>query len=127
MMIESLGQVMVYVNDIDGAAKFWKEQVGFEWVERQENMGMVSYLVAPKKDSQVQIVLQDKAKVAELSPELDLATPSFLMETSDLDGTYQYMLDMGVLVMPIVDLGFMRVFNFSDLEENYFAIREVKK
>lgn len=51
IMIESLGQVMVYVNDIDSAAKFWKEQVGFEWVERQENMGMVSYLVAPKKDS----------------------------------------------------------------------------
>lgn len=125
-MIESLGQVMVYVKDIDAAAKFWKEQVGFELVERQENMGMVSYLVAPKKDSQVKIVLQDKAKVAELSPELDLGTPSFLMESSNLEETYQYMLDMGVLVMPIVDLGFMRVFNFSDLEENYFAIREVK-
>ncbi|MHB9782803.1 VOC family protein [Streptococcus sp. 10F2] len=125
-MIESLGQVMVYVKDIDAAAKFWKEQVGFELVERQENMGMVSYLVAPKKDSQVKIVLQDKVKVAELSPELDLGTPSFLMESSNLEETYQYMLDMGVLVMPIVDLGFMRVFNFSDLEENYFAIREVK-
>ncbi|MBF0805767.1 MULTISPECIES: VOC family protein [unclassified Streptococcus] len=125
-MIESLGQVMVYVKDIDAAAKFWKEQVGFELVERQENMGMVSYLVAPKKDSQVKIVLQDKAKVAELSPELDLGTPSFLMESTNLEETYQYMLDMGVLVMPIVDLGFMRVFNFSDLEENYFAIREVK-
>ena len=96
-------------------------------VERQENLGLVSYLVAPKKDSQVQIVLQDKAQVAELSPELDLGTPSFLMESADLDATYQFMLDRGVLVMPIVDLGLMRVFNFSDLEENYFAIREVKK
>ena len=126
-MIDSLGQVMVYVNDLDASAKFWKEQVGFEWVERQENMGMVSYFVAPKKDSQVVMVLQDKAQVAELSPELDLGTPSFLMESSDLDETYQYMLDMGVLVLPIVDLGIMRVFNFSDLEENYFAVREVKR
>lgn len=126
-MIDSLGQVVVYVNDIEKAAKFWKDQVGFELVERQENLGLVSYLVAPKKDSQVQIVLQDKAQVAELSPELDLGTPSFLMESADLDATYQFMLDRGVLVMPIVDLGLMRVFNFSDLEENYFAIREVKK
>ncbi|MBF0699945.1 VOC family protein [Streptococcus danieliae] len=126
-MIDSLGQVVVYVNDIEQAAKFWKDQVGFELVERQENLGLVSYLVAPKKDSQVQIVLQDKAQVAELSPELDLGTPSFLMESADLDATYQFMLDRGVLVMPIVDLGLMRVFNFSDLEENYFAIREVKK
>lgn len=126
-MIDSLGQVVVYVNDIEKAAKFWKDQVGFELVERQENLGLVSYLVAPKKDSQVQIVLQDKAQIAELSPELDLGTPSFLMESADLDATYQFMLDRGVLVMPIVDLGLMRVFNFSDLEENYFAIREVKK
>lgn len=126
-MIDSLGQVVVYVNDIEQAAKFWKDQVGFELVERQENLGLVSYLVAPKKDSQVQIVLQDKAQVAELSPELDLGTPSLLMESADLDATYQFMLDRGVLVMPIVDLGLMRVFNFSDLEENYFAIREVKK
>ena len=126
-MIDSLGQVVVYVNDIEQAAKFWKDQVGFELVERQENLGLVSYLVAPKNDSQVQIVLQDKAQVAELSPELDLGTPSFLMESADLDATYQFMLDRGVLVMPIVDLGLMRVFNFSDLEENYFAIREVKK
>lgn len=126
-MIDSLGQVVVYVNDIEQAAKFWKDQVGFELVERQENLGLVSYLVAPKKDSQVQIVLQEKAQVAELSPELDLGTPSFLMESADLDATYQFMLDRGVLVMPIVDLGLMRVFNFSDLEENYFAIREVKK
>ncbi|WP_303978207.1 VOC family protein [Streptococcus danieliae] len=126
-MIDSLGQVMVYVKDIEKAAKFWKDQVGFELVERQENMRLVSYLVAPKKKSQVQIVLQDKAKVAELSPELDLGIPSFLMESSDLDATYQFMLDRGVLVMPIVDLDLMRVFNFLDLEENYFAIREVKK
>lgn len=126
-MIDSLGQVVVYVNDIEKAAKFWKDQVGFELVERQENLGLVSYLVAPKNDSQVQIVLQDKAQIAELSPELDLGTPSFLMESADLDATYQFMLDRGVLVMPIVDLGLMRVFNFSDLEENYFAIREVKK
>ncbi|NYS33026.1 glyoxalase [Streptococcus danieliae] len=44
-----------------------------------------------------------------------------------MDATYPFMLDRGVLVMSIVDLDLMRVFNFSDLEENYFAIREVKK
>ncbi|MCD0060439.1 VOC family protein, partial [Streptococcus agalactiae] len=27
---------------------------------------------------------------------------------------------------PIVDMGSMRVFNFSDNDNNYFAIREVK-
>ncbi|MVX58833.1 hypothetical protein E5983_04120 [Streptococcus danieliae] len=80
-----------------------------------------------KKDGQLKSVFQDQVKVAELNPELDLGRPSFLMEYSDLDATYPFMLDRGILVMPIVDLDLMRVFNFSDLEENYFAIREVKK
>lgn len=96
-------------------------------VECQESRGIVSDLWILKKDGQLKSVFQDQVKVAELSPELDLGIPSFLMESSDLDATYPFMLDRGVLVMPIVDLDLMRVFNFSDLEENYFAIREVKK
>lgn len=62
-----------------------------------------------------------------MNPELDLGMLSFLMESADLDAPYPFMRDRGVLAIPIVDLGLMRVFNFSDLEENYFAIREVKK
>ncbi len=34
-MIQSIGQVMLYVNDIEASAQFWKEKMGFERVEKQ--------------------------------------------------------------------------------------------
>ncbi len=34
-MITSIGQVMLYVNDVEAAAHFWKEKAGFERVEKQ--------------------------------------------------------------------------------------------
>lgn len=77
-------------------------------------------------DSEVSFVLHDKAIIAQMSPELDLAIPSILFETTDIDSTYQELTANEVMTNPIVDMGSMRVFNFSDNDNNYFAIREVK-
>lgn len=77
-------------------------------------------------DSEVSFVLHDKAIIVQMSPELDLATPSILFETTDIDSTYQELTANEVMTNPIVDMGSMRVFNFSDNDNNYFAIREVK-
>ena len=33
-MVQSLGQVMLYVRDLDANAAFWREQAGFERVEK---------------------------------------------------------------------------------------------
>lgn len=124
-MIESLGQVMVYVADIEAAAAFWKDQAGFERVERQEQGPQVSYIVAPKLESEVAFVLHDKAEVAKMNPDMNLGTPSILMATSRLEETYEHFLANGITANPIMDLGFMKVFNFCDNEGNYFAVREV--
>lgn len=124
-MIASLGQVMLYVNDVEASAIFWKEKVGFERVERQEQGPQVSYIIAPKADSEVQFVLHDKAEVAAMNPEMNLGTPSILMTSLDVEKTYQDFVSRGVKANPVMDLGFMKVFNFSDEEGNYFAVREV--
>lgn len=124
-MIASLGQVMLYVNDVEASAIFWKEKVGFERVERQEQGPQVSYIIAPKADSEVQFVLHDKAEVAAMNPEMNLGTPSILMTSLDVEKTYQDFVSRGVKANPVMYLGFMKVFNFSDEEGNYFAVREV--
>lgn len=52
-MITSIGQVMLYVNDVEAAAHFWKEKAGFERVEKQVQGGcptQVSYIIALKAD-----------------------------------------------------------------------------
>ena len=117
-MISSIGQVMLYVSNVEASADFWKNKVGFERVEKQTQGDYVTYIVAPKLDSEVSFVLHDKA--------IDLATPSILFETTDIDSTYQELTANEVMTNPIVDMGSMRVFNFSDNDNNYFAIREVK-
>lgn len=125
-MIESIGQVMLYVNDVEAAAVFWKEKLGFERVEKQVQGPQVSYVLAPKTDSEVQLVLHDKAEVAKMNLEMNLDTPSILMTSKDVEATYQAYIANGVTANPVMDLGFMKVFNFCDNEGNYFAVREVK-
>ncbi|WP_201339927.1 VOC family protein [Streptococcus suis] len=125
-MIQSIGQVMLYVNDIEASAQFWKEKMGFERVEKQVQGPQTSYIIAPKSDSEVQFVLHDKAEVAEMEPELNLATPSILMTSVDVAKTYEELVERGVTTNPVMDLGFMKVISFADNDGNYYAIREVK-
>lgn len=124
-MIESIGQVMLYVNDVSQAVTFWQEQVGFKRVVAlpQQNG---AYLISPKLDSEVSFVLHDKQKVAQLDPTAVLATPAILFSTKDLAKTWQKLKDTGVKVSPITQMGPLKVFNFCDLEENYFAVQEIQ-
>ncbi|MCW6660698.1 VOC family protein [Aerococcaceae bacterium NML201209] len=125
-MVKSLGQVMLYVRDLDANAKFWKEQAGFQKVEKVTTPdGDYIYVVAPLVMSEVQLVLQDKSKVEMLHPELHLGTPSIMMQTDNLEHVYNYFVERGVHANPIMEYGELRFFNFSDNEGNYFAIQEV--
>ncbi|MBF0713575.1 VOC family protein [Gemella sp. GH3] len=125
-MIKDLGQVMLYVKDQDKAADFWKNKVGFEKVVRVDNiMGGYSYEVAPKLNGATEFVLHDIEQVRKMSPEINLGTPSILMATDNIEETYNKLLANGVNVNEIVSFGDIKVFNFSDDEGNYFAVREV--
>lgn len=126
-MIQSLGQVMLYVENVEESAQFWQQKMGFEFVQKQEQGGQISYIIAPQNQSDVQFVLHNKAFVKQMNPEMNLGTPSILMSTQNIEQTHQQLEANGVAVNPIADLGFMKVFNFSDNEGNYFAVREVKK
>lgn len=123
-MIQSIGQVMLYVNDIEQSAVFWREKIGFERIEKQQQGEQVSYIIAPKLNSEVQFVLHDKAEVAQMNPGMNLETPSILFESHDVEATYQQLLAEGVTANPVIDMGFLKVFNFCDNEGNYFAVRE---
>ena len=62
-----------------------------------------------------------------MNPGMNLETPSILMESADVEATYQAFVTNSIKANPVMDLGFMKVFNFCDEEENYFAVREVIK
>lgn len=126
-MVKSLGQVMLYVRDLDANAKFWKEQAGFEKVEKIDAPdGSYVYVVSPLENSEVQLVLQDKNKMEEMHPELNLGTPSIMMQTDDLERVHAHFTEHGIKANPIMEFAGIKFFNFPDNENNYFAIQEVK-
>lgn len=88
--------------------------------------GEFIYVVAPLATAEVQLVLQDKTKMEKYHPELHLGTPSIMMQSEDLDKTYEHFIENGIKANPIMEMAGMRFFNFPDNEDNYFAIKEVK-
>nr|WP_263325283.1 VOC family protein [Neobacillus sp. Marseille-Q6967] len=126
-MINILGQVMLYVNNQEESLKFWTEKAGFSLISENDNgQGMKWFEVAPSKDAQTSIVLHNKELVAKFSPGVNLETPSLMFFTKDLDQLYKDFTDKDITVGEIVSMPGVRVFNFADNEENYFAVSEKK-
>ncbi|MDI4643736.1 VOC family protein [Cohnella hashimotonis] len=126
-MINRVGQIMVYVDDLDKARNFWTEKAGFRVANEENNgEGMRWIEIAPADGAETNIVLHDRAFVAKMSPELNLGTPSLMFFTSELDKLYADYKSKEVKVGDLVELPFGRVFNFADDEDNYFAVMEKK-
>ncbi|WP_210367016.1 VOC family protein [Bacillus sp. REN3] len=125
-MISKVGQIMLYVENQDGAVKFWTEKLGFSVISEGENGEMKWIEVAPAKDSATSIVLHNKEIVARMSPGLNLDTPSLMFFTENLDHLHKELTDKDITVGEIVEMPSGRVFNFADEEENYFAVMEKK-
>ncbi|MCA0984391.1 VOC family protein [Halobacillus yeomjeoni] len=125
-MFTQLGQVMLYVDNQDESVRFWTEKLGFVVVD-EANDGMRWIEIAPSKEAETTIVLHDKKKVAEMSPELNLDTPSLMFFTEDLNQLHEELKSKNVKVGKIVQMPIGKVFNFSDDEEHYFAVMEGSK
>jgi Lactoylglutathione lyase and related lyases len=125
-MIQKLGQVMLYVNNQDQSRDFWTEKLGFRVVAEEDNgQGMRWIEIAPQ-GADTTIVLQNKAFVAQMHPELNLGTPSLMFYTDNAEQLHQDLKNKSVKVGEIVELPSGKVFNFADDEENYFAVMERK-
>ncbi|MGG3195007.1 VOC family protein [Priestia aryabhattai] len=124
-MIKKVGQIMVYVNDQDQAVKFWTEKMGFQVMSEQNNeQGMKWIELAPVTGAETTIILHNKQLIAKMQPELNVGTPSLLFFTENVDELYRDLTAKGVTVGEIVSMPSGRVFNFSDSEDNYFAVME---
>lgn len=122
-MISQLGQVMLYVEDQEQSKKFWTEKLGFTVVSDLDN-GMRIITIAPNDPAQTSIVIHDKKKISELSPEMNLTTPSLMFYAQNLEELYKDFQAKGITVGEFMKMPFGKVFNFADEEENYFAVME---
>ncbi|HHH7067524.1 TPA: VOC family protein [Listeria monocytogenes] len=124
-MVEKIGQVMLYVENQAAVRDFWVEKLDFVVVSEEVVNGEIQWIeIAPTKGVETTFVLQNKKKVAEMNPEMNLGTPSILLFGNNVAELYEEYKDKGITVADLVDLPMGRVFNFSDNEGNYFAICE---
>ncbi|EHC1582819.1 VOC family protein [Listeria monocytogenes] len=124
-MIEKIGQVMLYVENQAAVRDFWIEKLDFVVVSEEVVNGEIQWIeIAPTKGVETTFVLQNKKKVAEMNPEMNLGTPSILLFGNNLAELYEEYKNKGITVGDLVDLPMGQVFNFSDNEGNYFAICE---
>ena len=125
-MIESSVQIMLYVKDTKKAKDFWCDKMGFVLVDSFNDIGDVSYVVSPSIYSDVRFVIHNKEIIEKLSPEISTNCPSILLNTSNLEQTFEILRNKNVNINPIQDVGKFFVCNFSDEEGNYFAIKQDK-
>lgn len=122
LLINIVGQIMLYVNNQDEALKFWTEKVGFSVIADDSEHGMRWIEIAPTKDTETSIILHNKELVAKMSPELDLGTPSLMFFSDKFEQLHSDLINKNVTVGEIMDMPSGRVFNFADSENNYFAV-----
>ncbi|CAC97212.1 VOC family protein [Listeria innocua] len=124
-MIEKIGQVMLYVEDQAAVRDFWVEKLDFVVVSEEVVNGEIQWVeIAPSKGVETTFVLQNKKKVAEMNPDMNLGTPSILLFGTNISELYEEYKNKGITVGDLVDLPIGRVFNFADNEGNYVAICE---
>ncbi|TWT16129.1 VOC family protein [Planomicrobium sp. CPCC 101079] len=123
-MISKLGQVMLYVNNQEEAVEFWTDKLGFTVLADETAHGLRWIEVAPSAGAGTSIILHNKEAVAEMSPGLNLETPSLMFFTEDIEQLHQDLSSKNITVGEIVDMPTGKVFNFADGEENYFAVSE---
>jgi len=125
-MIQKLGQIMLYVNNQDQSKAFWTEKLGFKVKAEEDNGEGMRWIEIAPPGADTTIVLQNKAFVAKMHPELNLSTPSLMFYTDNAEQLYNDLKGKNVKVGDLVEIPGGKVFNFADEEENYFAVMERK-
>lgn len=127
-MITEFGDVMVYVDDPRAMADFWVRQLDFTELGTEEHEGrVIAVEISHDSESDAAITLFDRAIVAQMSPELDLGTPSILFKTPDVEAMRERLAAGGVTVGDVVTMGGRTTFNFADPEGHWFAVQETKR
>jgi lactoylglutathione lyase len=106
-------------------ARFWTEHLGFREVGRQDYGETFAIELADGSGTTTKLVVQDKVAVAAREPQMNLGTPSMLLQGTDLPNLHARLKAAGGFVGDLVTFpGGKQVFNFADPEGNYFAIIE---
>lgn len=123
--MEKLNQVMLYVDDQTKAVEFWVDTMGFVVISEEELAeGFKAIEVAPNTSVETSLSIIEKEFMNQYSPEVNLGTPSLMFKEKDFDALYEKLKEKGLTGHEIIEMSGVRVFNFQDGQENYFAVSD---
>ena len=114
--------IMLYVEDVEANADFWKQYLAFKEVDRFDFGDSISVVLAVNPACNLQLF--DIDFIRKNSPEVASNKPSLLFDISDFDGLYARFKENNETVGGIIEMGGARTFNFPDRDGNYYAVRE---
>jgi len=123
--MDKLKQVMIYVDDLDSAVKFWTETLEFVMVQEMElpeNYKAVE--IAPNVNVETSLTLFVKGFINKYSPEVTLGAPSLMFKETNFNALYEKLRALNLTGHDIVDMNGVHVFKFQDGQGNYFAVSE---
>lgn len=125
-MINKIGKITVYVQDQEQAKDFWVNKLGFE-VKFEQPMGPeFTWLeVGPSDDEATRLVLYSKAAMEQQDP-TKISHPSILFSTTDIDASYEKMVQNEVKVGELMKMPYGSMFTFNDQDGNEYLLREDK-
>lgn len=117
--------VMLYVSNVETATDFWQQ--GFN-VSSLETIQLPDNYLSVKLFLQDGFALQlfDKEFIQTFSPEVATNSPSILFSTSDIHSLHSQLSQISPFISEISEFGGSNQFNFSDTDNNYFAVTEEK-
>lgn len=126
-MINKIAKITIYVNNQEEAKKFWVEKLNFT-VKFEQAMGpsMKWLEVAPNNNEFTSFVLYDKNLMLKQNPKTNVAHPTVILSTTDIENAYKKMKDNGVEVGELQVMPYGKMFDFKDQDENEYLLREDK-
>lgn len=125
-MINKIGKITVYVQNQEQAKDFWVKKLGFV-VKGEFPMGAnATWLeVGPSEDEFTTLILYSKSLMEQQNPS-NVAHPSILFSTTDIDAAYEKMKENGVSVDELQKMPYGSMFPFYDQDGQQYMLREDK-
>ena len=125
-MINKIGKLTIYVNNQEEAKKFWTEKLNFV-VKFEQQMGPLKWLeVGPSQAEFMTFILYDKNAMIKQVPTANVAHPSVILSTTDIEDAYNKMKENDVVVGELMIMPYGKMFSFKDQDQNEYLLREDK-
>ncbi|MEG1503015.1 VOC family protein [Enterococcus sp. 22-H-5-01] len=114
-------KVILYADDVKKASEFW-QSLGFVEISFEELDGSQVAEVAMSQNSTTHLVIYDRAFVEKNDDEVTEPAPALIFGSDDVFALYKKLQTVEVQLGDLAQIGEEYVFNFVDLDGNYFVV-----